>query len=116
VAGTLDKVELQWSPMASVCVVMASAGYPGSVMKGKVIHGLEEAGKVTEQQSVPCGNCEGRDGDCDEMGDGFWELLRWVCDIRLARQAAYAGQWRRLRSRGAQWRTDIGSKAITGVA
>src|SRR6185295_14072027 len=42
VSGTLDKIELKWSPMASVCVVMASGGYPGSYAKGKVIHGLED--------------------------------------------------------------------------
>src|ERR1044071_4823245 len=30
VNGTLHKVELNWSPQASVCVVMASGGYPGN--------------------------------------------------------------------------------------
>src|SRR6185312_4678477 len=43
VSGTLAKVELQWNSMASVCVVMASGGYPGSYLKGKVITGLEAA-------------------------------------------------------------------------
>src|SRR6059058_6626211 len=41
VNGTLGKMELKWSPLASVCVVMASGGYPGSYAKGKVIAGLE---------------------------------------------------------------------------
>jgi hypothetical protein len=27
--GTLDRIELKWSKMTSVCVVLASAGYPG---------------------------------------------------------------------------------------
>ena len=35
VSGMLAKIELQWNPMASVCVVMASGGYPGSYRKGK---------------------------------------------------------------------------------
>src|SRR6266850_855406 len=30
VSGTLHKVELKWSTMSSVCVVMASAGYPAN--------------------------------------------------------------------------------------
>ena len=30
VSGTLDKIELKWKPEASVCVVMASGGYPGN--------------------------------------------------------------------------------------
>jgi len=43
VSGTLDKIELKWSPLASVCVVMASGGYPGNYAKGKVITGLDAA-------------------------------------------------------------------------
>ena len=39
--GTLGKLDLKWSPMASVCVVMASAGYPGNYEKGKLIRGLD---------------------------------------------------------------------------
>ena len=31
VNGTLDKVELRWNPMPSVCVVMASGGYTGKL-------------------------------------------------------------------------------------
>src|SRR5262249_18489955 len=43
VDGTLDRITLKWSPLTSVCVVMASAGYPGSYPKGKLIRGLTEA-------------------------------------------------------------------------
>src|SRR5262249_27551073 len=35
VSGTLDKINLSWSQLASVCVVMASGGYPGAYAKGK---------------------------------------------------------------------------------
>ena len=40
--GRLADVELRWSAKPAVCVVMASAGYPGSYEKGKVISGLDE--------------------------------------------------------------------------
>src|ERR1700722_6970168 len=43
VNGTLDKMELKWSSQASVCVVMASGGYPGNYAKGKIITGLDAA-------------------------------------------------------------------------
>src|SRR6266481_5109583 len=48
VAGTLDKMDLKWSLMASICVVMASAGYPANVVKGKVIRGLDEVARMPD--------------------------------------------------------------------
>jgi phosphoribosylamine--glycine ligase len=61
VAGTLDKVELKWSPMASVCVVMASAGYPGAYAKGKVIHGLAEAARLPNTKVFHAGTARAGD-------------------------------------------------------
>ena len=39
----LDRIKPAWKPGASVCVVMASGGYPGSFETGKKIMGLEDA-------------------------------------------------------------------------
>jgi phosphoribosylamine---glycine ligase len=39
--GKLGTKRLNWSPEASVCVVMASGGYPGKYAIGKEIVGLE---------------------------------------------------------------------------
>jgi phosphoribosylamine--glycine ligase len=39
----LHEVDVRWKDGACVCVVMASAGYPGAYEKGKVITGIEEA-------------------------------------------------------------------------
>ncbi|MBE5962488.1 MAG: phosphoribosylamine--glycine ligase [Lachnospiraceae bacterium] len=39
--GKLDEVKLEFEDNAAVCVVLASAGYPESYEKGKVISGLE---------------------------------------------------------------------------
>jgi phosphoribosylamine--glycine ligase len=41
--GRLDKVALRWKPGASVCVVLASKGYPGAYEKGFEITGIESA-------------------------------------------------------------------------
>ena len=41
--GKLARQALKWRPGASVCVVMASGGYPGNYATGKEIHGLERA-------------------------------------------------------------------------
>jgi len=40
--GTLDRCTPQWDERASVCVVMASGGYPGAYQGGKEVTGLEQ--------------------------------------------------------------------------
>jgi len=47
--GQLHRIKLDIDPRPTVCVVMASGGYPGSYEKGKVITGLNKAAK---QESV----------------------------------------------------------------
>ena len=42
----LDQVNLKWSNDTSICVVLASGGYPGSYEKGFTISGLQEAAKT----------------------------------------------------------------------
>lgn len=44
--GTLDGFQAEWSRDASICVVIASEGYPGSPKTGVEIRGLEEASRV----------------------------------------------------------------------
>jgi phosphoribosylamine---glycine ligase len=42
-AGILEPSSLRWKPGASVCIVMASGGYPGKFQTGKRIEGLTDA-------------------------------------------------------------------------
>lgn len=44
----LDSISLEYDPRPTVCVVMASGGYPGSYEKGKPISGLAEADKMED--------------------------------------------------------------------
>jgi phosphoribosylamine--glycine ligase len=46
VTGRAKELDLQWSPEASVCVVIASGGYPGTFEAGKKIAGLEQSGAM----------------------------------------------------------------------
>jgi phosphoribosylamine--glycine ligase len=41
-----DGKQIDWSPNASACVVLASGGYPLDYAKGKMIRGLEEASRI----------------------------------------------------------------------
>src|SRR5258708_1240939 len=40
--------QLEWDPRPAVCVVMASQGYPGNYVSGRVITGLAEAAKLAD--------------------------------------------------------------------
>jgi len=54
--GKLDELEpLEWDPRPSVCVVMASAGYPSDYEKGKPIRGLEDAALVEDAKVFHAG-------------------------------------------------------------
>ncbi len=44
--GSIAGMKIDWSADSSVCVVVASGGYPGEFEKGKIITGLDEAGEV----------------------------------------------------------------------
>src|SRR5665647_1130636 len=44
--GTLDRIQLEIDPRPTVCVVIASGGYPGKYDSGKTITGLQKAAQV----------------------------------------------------------------------
>ena len=46
--GEAKKPDLKGSRKSSVCVVVASGGYPGSIENGKEIKGLDKAGKIKD--------------------------------------------------------------------
>jgi phosphoribosylamine--glycine ligase len=110
VAGTLDKIDLRWSPMVSVCVVMASAGYPENVVKGKVIRGLEEAGKLPNVKVFHAGTAMVGD-QVVTNGGRVLGITALGADIRSARDAAYSAL-EEIDFDGAHYRRDIGEKAL----
>jgi len=59
--GTLGGVALDWKSEASLCVVMATQGYPGAYEKGSEIKGLEAASGLPDVEIFHAGTS--RDGD-----------------------------------------------------
>src|SRR5436190_8229500 len=110
-AGTLDKIEMKWSPEPSVCVVMASKGYPGPIEKGKIIAGLDDAGKLPATKVFHAGTA--RDGDhIVTSGGRVLGVTAWGTDLSTARRAAYQAV-ENIHFDGAHFRRDIASKAVT---
>ncbi len=111
VSGTLDKVELRWSAQSSVCVVLAAAGYPGTPVKGKTIKGLFEAARLPDTKVFHAGTA--RDGDhVVTSGGRVLGVTAWANGLTEARAKAYAAV-EKIEFDGAQFRHDIGAKALT---
>jgi len=110
VNGTLDKIELKWKAAASICVVMASGGYPGSYAKGKPIPGLAEAAMLPDVKVFHAGTAKSGDQIITNGGRvlGVTALGR---DLKAAQAAAYAAV-EKIRFEGAHFRRDISAKAL----
>jgi phosphoribosylamine--glycine ligase len=110
IEGKLDGVQLQWSPLTSVCVVMASGGYPGYYAKGKPIHGLQAAGRLPNTKVFHAGTADSG-GQVLTNGGRVLGVTAWAKDLGQARAAAYAAV-EQIHFEAAHFRGDIGSKAL----
>jgi phosphoribosylamine--glycine ligase len=110
VDGTLGRTELKWSPMASVCVVMASGGYPGSYGKGKAISGLDVAAELPNTKVFHAGTAKSGD-QIVTSGGRVLGVTSWAKDLKGAQAAAYAAT-EKIQFEGAQFRRDIAVKAL----
>lgn len=108
--GTLAQHELRWSANASVCVVMASGGYPGSYPKGKVITGLDTANALPNTKVFHAGTAK-KDGATVTNGGRVLGVTAWAKDLAAARNAAYAAV-EKIHFDGAHFRRDIAAKAL----
>jgi phosphoribosylamine--glycine ligase len=106
--GTLDQVELQWDRRVALGVVMAAAGYPLSPRKGDLVNGIPaeapdamvfHAGTTLEDDKLVSSG--GRVLCVTALGDS----------VRQAQQRAYEVV-HGIRFDGAQYRQDIGHRAI----
>jgi phosphoribosylamine--glycine ligase len=108
--GRLHEVTLHWQDDATICVVMASGGYPGDYEKGKVITGIEKADAVEGVKVFHAGTTS-KDGQIVTSGGRVLGVTARGRDIPEAIRRAYEAcaliKWD-----GAQYRTDIGAKAI----
>ena len=110
VDGTLDKLKLKWSPQSSVCVVMASGGYPGSYAKGKSISGLSEANQLSDTKVFHAGTARAGE-QVVTSGGRVLGVTAWAKDLATARAKAYAAV-ERIQFEGAQYRRDIAAKGL----
>jgi phosphoribosylamine--glycine ligase len=107
-SGTLDHVELQWDRRPALGVVMAAAGYPMDPRKGAVIQGLP---KEAEDAMVFHAGTAAQDGATVVTGGRVLCVTALADTVKLAQQRAY-DVLRTIQFDGAQFRRDIGHRAI----
>jgi phosphoribosylamine--glycine ligase len=110
VDGTLAAHELKWKPQASVCVVMASGGYPGSYLKGKAISGIDAANALPQTKVFHAGTAS-KGGQLITNGGRVLGVTALGNDLKAAQTAAYAAV-EKIHFAGAHFRRDIAAKAL----
>ncbi|HSV80378.1 MAG TPA: phosphoribosylglycinamide synthetase C domain-containing protein, partial [Ramlibacter sp.] len=109
-AGGLDQVELQWDRRTALGVVMAAAGYPMDPRKGDVIRGLP---KEAPDAMVFHAGTEPRDGQTLTSGGRVLCVTALADTVKAAQQHAYEVLGA-IQFDGAQFRRDIGHRAVKG--
>ena len=107
-SGELENIEVKWKDASAVCVVMASAGYPGTYVKGKDIKGLD----LVHSPAIAfhAGITE-KNGEIMTNGGRVLGITAIGKDLKEARNLAYQSVGK-ISFEGAHFRTDIGSKAF----
>ncbi len=108
--GKLSDIDIEWKDEASVCVVLASKGYPGKYEKGKVIHGLNDVkeidGVVVFHAATAFNN-----NDIVTNGGRVLGVTALGKDIKAAKDRAYEAI-KKIQFEGMHYRKDIADKAL----
>ena len=108
--GRLHEVKVEWSDAATVCVVMASGGYPGSYEQGLPITGLAEANSLSDTIVFHAGTKEIGD-TIVTAGGRVLGVTATGSDIRAAKDKAYAAV-KLIDFKDAHYRHDIAWRAL----
>ena len=88
IEGRVSEGDFKWSHDASVCVVMASGGYPGTFEAGKKIIGIEEADELEGVKVFHAGTRK-RDGGYYTAGGRVLGVTARAADLESAVARAY---------------------------
>lgn len=113
--GRPDSIDLSWSECYAACVVLASAGYPKSYKKGKVILGIDEAEAIEGVTVFHAGTAKNCDDELVSAGGRVLNVVALGDTFDEAREKAYEA-CECINFEGKQLRTDIGKKAAEGRA
>src|SRR5438128_1418746 len=102
---------LEWDPRPAVCVVLASQGYPGNYVKGRVITGLAEAAKLRAVKVFHAGT-KLENGLLVTDGGRVLGVSALGDTLADAKTNAYEAV-SKIHFQGMHYRRDIGDKALS---
>jgi len=108
--GRVSDGDFRWSADASVCVVMASGGYPGTFEMGKKISGLEDAERVAGVKIFHAGTTKHDDAYFTAGGRVLGVTAR-AGNLGTAVERAYEAA-AKISFGGAYYRKDIAARAL----
>jgi len=107
--GALPATRMEWTAGPSVCVVLASGGYPGAFAAGKPIGGIEAA-EAAGATVFHAGTRQGPAG-LETAGGRVLGVTASGSDLAAAIDNAYVAA-RLIQFDGMHYRTDIGQKGL----
>jgi phosphoribosylamine--glycine ligase len=110
--GRLAGCGLSFSDDASIAVVLAGHGYPGTPRAGTAIKGLTEAGQIAGVRIFQAATRADEDGTLRGAGGRVLTVCATAARLADARDAAYAAI-ARIDWPDAVWRRDIGVRALS---
>ncbi len=110
IAGRVSEGDFKWSRDASVCVVMASKGYPGTYDVGKNIVGLGQAAAIEGVKVFHAGTSK-RDSEFYTAGGRVLGVSARAPGLETAVDRAYQA-CEKIRFDGAHYRKDIAARAM----
>ena len=110
VDGRLHECALEIDDRATVCVVMASGGYPGAYKKGLPISGLDDASRMSDVMVFHAGTAAS-DGAVAASGGRVLGVTALGDTVRDAISRAYDAV-SKISWEGVHFRQDIGRKAL----
>jgi len=110
IEGRISEGDFRWSNDASVCVVMASGGYPGTFDSGKKIGGLEQAALMPGIKVFHAGTTR-RDGSYYTSGGRVLGVTARASDLASAVKRVYEAV-SVIGFEGAHYRKDIAARAL----
>jgi len=111
IAGTLDRIEIDWDRRTALGVVLAARGYPDDPLRGDVIEGVGPRAAMADDCLVFHAGTALADGVLTTAGGRVLCVTALGDSVKIAQSRAYAvidG----IRFDGMQYRRDIGHRAL----